>query len=392
MTKKLIPFLIISLLIIMTLACGGTAPAATSSAPTVDTQATVNAALVTAMAATQAAPNAQATVDAAIAATQAAPNAQATVDAAIAATAAAQAAMQATVAVSVQGTAAAMPTPTPSADYVTMSEEELEALINQSVAEATAASQQASTATTQAASDATVTSEEIEELMVYAAAAEQAIVYAEEILYAYNDIYGALASESVAMMQAIEQDLAVMATNTATLNATLEAVNTSLEQGVTLATETITQLQTTAQQISTQAADAQAQVKTWTEKAKGERETRANNALSMQPDQIPDSPLSALLSGFDYVDTVRNSLADNKITRDELDRIAKTGANASAGFNRHGDAGQKEFSNHINQITGQLARGQNPQARSGVGNFERSLGSRPSPGSGGRSLPKPGRR
>ncbi|MEA3396073.1 MAG: hypothetical protein U9R05_01245 [Chloroflexota bacterium] len=54
---------------------------------------------------------------------------------------------------------------------------------------------------------------------------------------------------------------------------------------------------------------------------------------------------------------------------------AQLGANASAGLNAHGGPQLRQFSGSINDITGQLARGQMPH---NLGNLERALGSRPS--------------
>ena len=116
--------LVISLFVVATTACGGrTAPTATP-----DTQATVKAAIAgtsTAQSGTQA------TIDAAVQATsEAQASVQATADAAVQATVAAQVNVQATIDAAVQATVAAVPTPTPSAAYVTMTEEELAALID----------------------------------------------------------------------------------------------------------------------------------------------------------------------------------------------------------------------------------------------------------------------
>lgn len=375
MRHKLIPLFLLSVLIILALACSNSGPttqppAVNQPASTVDVQATVNAAL----AATQAAVGSPT------------PNTQATVDAAIAATQSAAVAVQATVNVAVQATAAAMPTPVPTSNYAEMSEEELAALIDQAVAEATAAALQASAASTQAAADSQMSPEEVQAVQVYVNGADAAIAYAQQAVNAYNQYYGELATETVAAMQAIEQDLNTLATNTAAINTSLQQMNTTLQQGQSLAQDTITQIQTTAQTLGQSAQEAQAQVKTWSSTVKSEMDTRANAALNVQPDEIPENPLAALGAAFDYLDTVQGALQDNKINKDELAAIALKGANATAGLNRHGDAQHKKFSGDINQITNHLARGQNPQARSSTKNFQKSLGNRPA------NLPKPKRR
>ena len=82
---------------------------------------------------------------------------------------------------------------------------------------------------------------------------------------------------------------------------------------------------------------------------------------------------------FQYVDTVREGLVDGKITQLELTNIAQLGANAGTGLKTHGSPQLQELSRSIDTITAQLARGQVPQAKAGVGNLEAALGDRPSP-------------
>ena len=71
-------------------------------------------------------------------------------------------------------------------------------------------------------------------------------------------------------------------------------------------------------------------------KANGARGQRAQGTGQIQPDYVPANLVETLQSAFDYVDLVRNSLADNKLSRGELDQIARLGANVSAGLNMHG--------------------------------------------------------
>ncbi len=343
MKHNLIPTLLFILTLILSLACGSSAPAAAPSAT----------------------PNAQATIDAAVAATASAQaNMQATVDAAIVATA---------------GALPATPTPGPEVEYVTMTEEELAALIEQAVNEAVAATDQASTATTQTTSDNTVTSEEVQTVEVYVQGAEQAIAYAEELIAVYASLYGELATETMALLVAVEDDLEAMATSVAAMTEALLAIEDSLNQGLALAEATIDQLENAAQAAVTGLAQIQTHTQSWVGGAQLGREKRANDALSVKPDFVPTDLQSTLQEAFNFVDLVRGSLEDNKISRDELNRIAQLGANVSAGFNAHGGTRMQGFSGRVSEITGQLARGQNRHARDGLGNFERSLGERPRP-------------
>jgi hypothetical protein len=364
MKKTAILILVSSTLILATLACGTSAPTA--------------------------APDVNATVDAAIQATNLAELAiNATVSAAVDATATAAAAA----ATPVPTTAAATPVPTteyvepvPTAEYVEMTEEELAALIDQAVAEATAASQQYSTATMEATADDTVTQEEVVYVYEYYAYADEAIAYAEELIDAYYYYYGDLATETIEILYQVEEDLAALAASTAAIDATLQEVNTALEQGLAVAEETIVQLETVAQAAQVNAAEAQAQIEGMVENLHAEIEDRAAIALATQPTHIPTDLPTSILEGFQYLDTVRGGMDDNKITRDELTKIAELGANAAAGFTQFGGPGFSHLPEAINGqdgITANLARGRNSQAKAGLGNLEMSLGERPSPGEGG---------
>lgn len=310
------------------------------------------------------------------------PDTEATVAAAVAATGTAQAGMQATIDAAVQATGAAAPTPvsspTPSsAEYVTLTEEELANMIDEAVTEAATATQTCTTATTEAAADDAITQEEVAAMEAYAVEAEEAIAYAEGLITAYYDLYGELATETIDLLLAIEEDLATMAENTAAINATLQEIDTALAQGLALAEETIAQLEGTAQAASAKAAEIQAQNQVWLQDLQAELEARAANALAVQPDNVAADRQAAILSAFEYVDAVRDGLADSKISQGELVHIAQLGANASASLSAHGTPQLQQLSASINNITAQVARGQMPQAKASLGGLESALGSRP---------------
>jgi hypothetical protein len=364
MKKSTILMLVSSTLILATLACGTSAPTAT--------------------------PDVNATVDAAIQATNVAKLAlNATVSAAgdTIATAVAAAATP------VPTTAAVTPVPTteyvepvPTAEYVEMTEEELAALIDQAVAEATAASQQYSTATMEATADDAVTQEEVVYIYEYYAYADEAIAYAEELIEAYYYYYGDLTAETITILYEVEEDLEALATSAAAIDATLQEVNTALELGLAVAEETINLLETAAQATQVNAAEAQAQVEGMVENLHAEIGDRAATVLATQPTHIPTDLPTSIQAGFQYLDTVRGGMGDNKITRDELIKIAELGANAAAGFTQFGGPQLSHLPEAINGqdgITANLARGRNSQAKAGLGNLEMSLGERPSPGGGG---------
>ncbi len=340
LNRKTIIAFATSLLIIATIACGGATPTAT-------------------------------------------PDVQMTVEASIAATETAQADVEATVAAAVEATSVAaptpvdVPTPTPSAEYVTMTEEELVALIDQAVTEATVATQQCSTAVTDATTDDNVTQEEVDTVTVYVTGAEEAIAYAEELLYIYYDLYGDLATEALETLQMIEQDLVAVADSTAAVAAALEEINTTLQQGLELAEETIAQLESAAEAASAKAAEIQAQNQARIQDLQAEIETRMADALAVQPNDIATDRAAAVQSAFDYLDTARRAMDDGRVSQDELANIAQLGANAAASLNAHGGPQLQQLSGSINEITAQIARGQMPQASASLGNLAASLGTRP---------------
>jgi hypothetical protein len=84
-----------------------------------------------------------------------------------------------------------------------------------------------------------------------------------------------------------------------------------------------------------------------------------------------------LQSGFQFLDEAKVTLDDNKLSRDELPNLAQLGANAQAGFTNFSGAGLRDgtdlsqFSGKFSEITTQLARGQMPQARGNLDQYER---------------------
>jgi len=319
-------------------------------------------------------PDTQATVDAAVAATSTAQaGLQQTVDAAVAATSTAQATARPTATATAQATSAPEPTTTPPPDYTEMSEEDLAALADEAVSDATAATEACSAATTEAAADATVTAEEVAELLALLDEAEQAIAYADELLAAYEDLYGELATLTAATLQAMDEDLVALAEEMIALATTLEEIDTALQQGLAVAEQTIQQLQAVAQAAATQAAGLQAKAQEWVQQLPAEWESRAAAVLAVQPDSVPTDRRTAIRTALDYVDAVRQSLVDKRLSSAELNAIAQLGANASAGLQAHGGTQLQALSTTINDITAMLARGRVPQALAGLGSLETSL-------------------
>lgn len=312
---------------------------------------------------------------------------QAAVDTAVAGTQIAQALAQATVNAGVLTAMPATPTAGPTIEYATLTEEELTALIDQAVAEAVAASEQTTQAVETASSDAAVTSEEVEYIYSYYYYTEYYIQEAEELLDAYYDLYADLAYEMLAELSAIETQLAQLNESMTLLATSLNEMSASLAQGLALAEENLAQLQSAAQQMQVHAQELHNQAQDILAVLQADQQSRIEQIAQIQPNNVPSDRLAALQAGFQFVDFANSSLADGKMSRDELLSLAQLGANAQAGFQQFGGRASgigpganldlNQFSGKFNEISTQFARGQMPQARNNLGEFERSLGQRP---------------
>ncbi len=358
MNKQLFLLLIIPLLLLSIVGCNR-APAT----PAIDSQATIDAAV----AATDAAQAAmQATIDAAVAATNAAQNAA---DAAVQATMTAQSAIDAAAAAT--NVAAAPATPIPSEVYVTMTEEELAALIDQSVNEAIAASDAYSTAAAESTGDGTITQEEVQSVEVYYANADQALAYAEELLYVYNDLYGDLAYEAIDELEDIENDLEDIAAAIEALNATMMAIESDLAAGLALAEETITQVENAAQTISQQVIEAQMASQAWQSSIQIVRENRPAVA---PPVQVNGDPAVAIQGAIDFALAGQSALSDNQITPQEAAALAQQGAQVSANLNATGKPKLQELSVPVNAVSSAISAGDLAQAQAHLQQLNTSLG------------------
>ncbi len=318
------------------------------------------------------------------------------INTAVAGTQQAQALGQATVNANVLTAMPATPTPGPTIDYVALTEEELAALIDEAVTEAVAATEQTTAAVTTTTSDSAVTTEEVTYVYDYYYYADYYVQYAEELMAEYYNLYGELASEMIVEMSAIQTELNQMNSTLSSIDSSLQEISSTLSQGLAVAEETINQLNAAAQQAQTNAQNVKSQAQDMMTVLQADQQGRMDQLSQIQPNNIPTDRLSALQTGFQFIDTAKLAMGDNKISRDELMGLAQLGANAQAGFanfgGRSGDAGMgidlSQFTNKFSEITTQFARGQMPQGRANLDGFERSLGTRPSGGGpGGGGLP-----
>ncbi|MCJ7432908.1 MAG: hypothetical protein MUO77_05410, partial [Anaerolineales bacterium] len=236
------------------------------------------------------------------------------VNTAIAGTQQAQALAQATINANVLTAMPSTPTPGPTVDYVTLMEEELTALIDQSVNEAIAATEQTTAAVTSATSDGTMTQEEVEDIYADYYAAEYAIAQTEAAMTEYTDAYALLANEMLIEMAAIETELNEIYAVMSEISTLLTEVNTMLAQGLAVTEETINQLETAAQQAQTQAGELKAQALDIKSTLQIDQQNRLDQISQIQPNNIPTDKLAALQSGFQFLDEAKAALGDNKFS------------------------------------------------------------------------------
>jgi hypothetical protein len=171
------------------------------------------------------------------------------------------------------------------------------------------------------------------------------------------------------------------------IDSSLQEISSTLSQGLAVATETINQLNAAAQQAQVNAQNVKSQAQDMMSVLQADQQGRMDQLSQIQPNNIPTDKISALQTGFQFIDTAKLAMGDNKISRDELMGLAQIGANAQAGFANFGGAGGigpgggidlSQFTSKFSEITTQFARGQMPQGRANLDGFERSLGTRPS--------------
>ena len=318
------------------------------------------------------------------------------VNTAIAATQQSQALAQATVNSAALTAIPMTPTPGPAVEYVNLTEEELAALIDQAVADAVSATGQAATAVTESTTDDTVTTDEVVYVYDYYYYADYYVEYAEDLIEEYYALYSDLAYEMIAELNAIEAELNQMNDTLSSIDQSLQQISSTLEQGLALAEETITQLETAAQNAQTNAQELKTNAQDMISVLQADQQGRLDQIAQIQPNNIPTDKLSALKAGFEFVDFANSALADNKLSRDELNNLMQLGRNAQAGFQQFGGADAigpdvTQFAGKFDEIGQQFARGEISRGRENLGGFEKSLGTRPDfsgvGGGGGPNLP-----
>ena len=291
-------------------------------------------------------------------------------------------AMHATIDAAVAATITAMP-PETTAEYAETAEEDMAAMIDESVNDAAAASEEYVAASEEAVADGTITEEELDELYECYTLLEETIALTEELLGAYYYFYGDLATETLDLLYMVEEDLEDLEAAAMAADQALQEIEAALDTGAALTQEIVNQVLTTAETLQATAGDAQAVVDDLQATLQAEIADRVDTALAAAPTTIPGDRLAAIQAGFAYVDSIRAAMADQRVSADELAAIAALGANASAGLSQFAalDSGQfLELINGASGITANLAGGQNAAALANLGNLESALGALPGAG------------
>lgn len=309
-------------------------------------------------------------------AASATPDVSATVSAAIAATAEFDAQLEAVVATEVASSVdtAVDETVAETFDvYSAQTEEALAQMIETAVEEAVLATESYATTTVTATADDQVTATEVQTIEVTVQTAETAVAEAEALIETYYALYGDLAQQTLDELAVIEDELAAIATGINEMNETLIAINDTLNAGLTLAEDTITQLENSAASASASAQAAYAEAQTWVQAVQGEAQARLTAVQQMQPTNIASNQAELMAQATTYLETVGSVTADSVVSQAELQQVAQLSANVSASMQAVGGPQSQELASGFNQLTQQLAAGNMTQAQLNISNLQAQL-------------------
>lgn len=301
------------------------------------------------------------------------PDIQATVDAGISATSTAQAQMQQAINEAVLATITAMPTQAPPATDE-LSEEELAQMVDDAVNEAMYYSNELETATTESTSDDVLTEDELEMLMSYYGLSQSEIEYALMLAELYLELYYDLGEETVDLLYMVVEDLEELSSMSDEAMELLYIMENIAANGGTVTPEDIQALLEYSQQYGDLQTILETQSGDWITALQEDFPTRVEEYLQMQPDQVAGNRLEAFQMAGEYVSSVRDALGDGFLSSSELGNIAQLGANVGASFESLNLPNSSNITGSIDDITGNLARGQLPTASANLGNLEGLIG------------------
>jgi hypothetical protein len=298
---------------------------------------------------------------------------QATVDAGISATSTAQAQVQEAIDEAVLATITAMPTQAPPPTDE-LSEEELAQMVDDAVNEAMYYSNELETATSESTSDDVLTEDELEMLMSYYGLSQSEIEYALMLAELYLELYYELGEETVDLLYMVVEDLEELSGMSDEAMELLYIMENIAANGGTVTPEDIQALLEYSQQYGDLQTILETQSGDWITALQEDLPTRVEEYLQMQPDQVAGNRLEALQMAGEYVTSVREALGDGFLSNSELGNIAQLGANVGASFESLNLPNSSNIAGSIDDITGNLARGQLPSASANLGQLEGLLG------------------
>jgi hypothetical protein len=307
------------------------------------------------------------------------PDIDATVDAAVLMTQEAEAALQATVDAKVQATLSAQSdqdTATPPAPEG-LSEEDLATRVEDASNSTNESVKDIESATEEAASDDELSPEEIEELEELLEYAYDDLIYLLSLVDQYSYYFGDLAAETLELLILVEDDLIYLVALADQYSEQLILALEMIEDGTEVADEVMYELMATADLWTDKSALVTDQAGVWKTALLAELDGRAAKWLELVPSETAGTRLGALAQARDYVQTVRQSLVDGMLSREEMDRIGQLAANAASSLNSAGGVQLQGFAGSITDLTTNLAVGNLPQAQIGLSDLEISLPSRP---------------
>lgn len=276
-----------------------------------------------------------------------------------------------------QQTATTSPTitsPEPVVDYKKLTEEELASLIHETIAEVESAANASSIALQEVGSGNVLTDEEAAETMANLLALQSAIVFTQELIGVYANLYIELAHETINSLIVIDEDLDKIATNA-------NEVVLFLEQGQDFTSTEMDQLNAANIAIETQSTKINMQSTVWLSNVQTQIEDRERLYANTPPQlsKVAYNRIDAFTQAHDFLDAFTTALNDEKFSPAELAEISQLAATAKASLYNTGDPQLITFARQINDLTHNASRGEWAIASSRLYELKFSLPAKPRP-------------
>jgi hypothetical protein len=293
---------------------------------------------------------------------------ESTIQAAVVATDLAQNEKDNLISEAVSATLTAIPSPTPVV-VDKMSEEELAFALEQSTDEAVSSADETIQYSNSASDDGELTQAEIDELYYLYYWSIEELEQALYLVDLYYDLYDEMLEAVIVDLESIENELQGILSTAEDALVYLEEISEIISNGEKLAQEKLDQFENFTNLISEGSSNISSQLPDWVQSRKDEINTIAGNALSILPDEVADTKRGAVLIANQYLKEIKLAIGDGKFSILELQSLSQLGANAAASLGQFGGE-FADFSNMINGITDNFARGQMPQINAGIGSWQ----------------------